>query len=77
MEHFHLSNILSIARIKTFIICFIQYLSKFNKIRTILPSVNTAKLLFTSLPTVVLYPICVGYTLTRNEYTAVELFIVH
>ena len=41
MEHFHLSpneNILSIARIKTFIICFIQHLSKFNKIRTILPS---------------------------------------
>ena len=40
-EHFYLSpheNILSIAQIKTFIICFIQHLSKFNKIRTILPS---------------------------------------
>ena len=75
MENFRHSpneNILSIARIQTFIICFIQHL---NKIRTISPAVNTAKVLFTSLRVRFVLGI-----LTRDEYTAVVLFyavIVH
>ena len=55
------------------------------KIRTILPSIITAKLLFTFLRrlaanNVVSYPISIGYTMTRKEYIAVALcnaVIVH
>ena len=73
-ENFH-----SMKQINKFVICFIQHLSKFNKIRTTFTSVNTTKMLFTllrrlAINNVVSYPLCIGYTLTRNEYTAGALY---
>ena len=44
-------------------------------IKSAMSSVNTTKLLLTlSAKNVVSYPICIGYTWTRKEYTAVALF---